>query len=230
MAHPQNNQRSSQRSASKKGGRQGSARQTARLTEARHLLSLRQLEPCLRVIQEVLREEPGNQAAKGLLELVTLQLLPKQEATQTVSATPPPAEHSPHRQAAAPGSDKAEKTEVASQFQFLLDFPFPYAEDPAGTSSGGESSPAPDPETMRERTISALVDLFQRKEKTLKDWQDPRFREASLSQATQPQDSHPPPSHAKAGSIPANPRTEKKSKLQSSAGFWRRIFRREKER
>jgi hypothetical protein len=228
MVHSQNNQRSSQRPASKKGGRQGSARQTVRLAEARHLLSLRQWEPCLRIVQEILKEEPGNQAAKGLLELVTLQLLPKQEAARIVSATPPPAEVTPHHPAATPGSDETEETEVASQFQFLLESSFFFADELVRPSSQENSSPAPVPDTMRERTISALVDLFQQKEKTLTGWQDPRFNDAPLSPAAQQRDSQNPPFHAKAGLIPANPRAEAKSKPKSSAGFWGRIFRRKK--
>jgi hypothetical protein len=160
------------------------------LAEARRLFSLHDYRSCEKVAREILRKDPQNSKAKALLDLVAIKLssakhTPKTAVPHSSEKSSEPAQDKDLRQQPLPETQDSEE-KVASR----IPIPEPEQElrESAGLAEGVDSSPREFPEaeassepmsqkdSLRERTISALVDLFQRKDLSLADWRDPRFQ------------------------------------------------------
>src|SRR5215467_4468191 len=147
-----------------------------KLNEARRLFSLREFVACEALLIQILEADPLNSKAKALSELTAIKLhkhklyrklveprparksLPSSLFTKTRESASGEPEGSPqiHRPALPARAEEVPETEV-----------------PGGAASHLSGS---DIDSMRERTISALVQLFNEKEKKLEDWRDPRFQ------------------------------------------------------
>ena len=152
-----------------------------KLSEARRFFSLRDYASCAGLVQEVLAADPQNSKAKALLELSSIKLskrrlykkiadpdppgsLPGADFGATLS-TPPPATGPTDPQRDLESSrTNAEAAEPISSSVVIEPPPRPRLR----TST--ESSPGLSQDSMRERTISALVDLLKNKESTIQDW------------------------------------------------------------
>jgi hypothetical protein len=166
-----------------------------KLAKARRFFSLQDYVPCEELVRQVLKADPQNSKAKALLDLTAIKLsrrklyqkivspqIPGQGQTQSGSGKidgqkPSPDLESPSgglysvpssskeikvkrdQEQEAPPSVKESAKSILSQ----ADFPLRHGETSGQT------------DTLRERTISALVELFKEKEKSLREWRDPRF-------------------------------------------------------
>jgi hypothetical protein len=166
-----------------------------KLAKARRLFSLQDYLPCEELVQQVLKADPQNSKAKALLELTAIKLSRRKLYKKIVSPQisghshthagsekiegqrPSPDSDSPsERLYSDPASSKENKVQRDQGQEAPLN-----VKDPAKSilskadlpSQHGETSDPTD--TLRERTISALVGLFKEKEKSLRDWRDPRF-------------------------------------------------------
>jgi hypothetical protein len=166
-----------------------------KLAKARRLFSLQDYLPCEELVQQILKADPQNSKAKALLELTAIKLsrrklykkivspqISGQSQTQAGSEKIEGQRPLPSSDSLSEGvySDPASSKENKVQRDQGQEAPL-NAEDPAESilskadlpSQHGETSDQTD--TLRERTISALVGLFKEKEKSLRDWRDPRF-------------------------------------------------------
>ena len=160
------------------------------LAEARRLFSLHDYRSCDKVAREILGKDPQNSKAKALLDLAAIKLtIPKHTPTTDAppaseTASEPAQEKDPQRQP-LPGrpdpEDKlASRSPISKHEQELRDSVGPTGvADSSPTefpSAEASSDPISQKNSLRERTISALVDFFQRKDLSLADWKDPRFQ------------------------------------------------------
>jgi hypothetical protein len=157
------------------------------LTTARRLFSLQEYLPCEELVLQVLSLDPHNAKAKALLELTSIKLskrklyrkiveprvsgeLPKAhqpneaktEDATLISQNPVPgeitsdAQGGPIQKNESPGRRLSQKGSLPKS-ERLQD-------------SGARKGDAPPPDTMRERTINALVDLLKDKGKPVEEW------------------------------------------------------------
>ncbi len=143
-----------------------------KLNEARCLFSLREFIACEALLIQILEADPLNSKAKALSELTAIKLHKHKLYRKLVE--PRPARKlllsSPFTKTRESASGEPESS--------------PQIHRPASPAKaetevpGGVASPlsGSDMDTMRERTIAALVELFNEKEKKLEDWRDPRFQ------------------------------------------------------
>lgn len=176
-------------------GRHGSVADTERkLSEARRLFSLRDFLACETVLLEVLETDPLNPKAKALSELTAIKLhrrrLYKKLVDPRASRNPLPPIAGQSEEAEPPlGLNDSSQVhsppsslEAISQTDQSVHSPVDEASDIATAGGSADSSaagPTTQTNTMRERTIAALVELFKEKEKKLEDWRDPRFDSSS---------------------------------------------------
>ncbi len=171
-----------------------------KLSKARRLFSLRDYPACEQLVDEVLKLDPGNPNAKALFELTSIKLSKKKlykelvdpssrvdavqqsardvEASDDISSSPDLKPLSSQPGAFIPplvNSTSQEKglEEAGTQKTTSRTEPSHPKEVPTSSEITNYS------DTMRERTINALVELFSQREKTLEAWQDPRFKPVS---------------------------------------------------
>ena len=148
-----------------------------KLSEARRFFSLHDYASCAGLVHEVLAADPQNSKAKALLELSSIKLSkrklykkiadpdsPGSDLGATLSTSPPahnPRDPQQDLEGSKPNADPAKP--ISSSV--VIDPP-PHRRRPTFT----ESSPGLSQDSMRERTISALVDLLKNKESTVQDW------------------------------------------------------------
>jgi hypothetical protein len=166
-----------------------------KLAKARRLFSLQDYVPCEELVLQVLEADPQNPKAKALLELTAIKLsrrklyqkivspqLSSQGQTRTDSGKmegqrPSPDSDSP---SAEPYSGPSSSEDIELQKDQGQEAPSK-TKNPAKSNLSQPDLPSPPVEasgqtdTLRERTISALVELFKEKEKSLRNWRDPRF-------------------------------------------------------
>jgi hypothetical protein len=159
-----------------------------RLSEARRFFSLRDYAACAELVQEVLAADPQNSKAKALLELSSIKLskrrlykkiadpdppgsLPSPDLRVTPS-TPPPAVGPTDLQRDLENSGNNTDAAEPRSSSVVIE------RTPRRRHSFPESSPLSQ-DSMRERTISALVDLLNNKESTI---QAPMSTSPSVSQ------------------------------------------------
>jgi len=154
-----------------------------KLSEARRFFSLHDYASCAELVQQVLAADPQNSRAKALLELSSIKLskrrlykkiadpdtlssLPGPDFSATLS-TPSsatgPTDLQRHLENSRTTADPAESISpsvVIEPPQRRRRRTFP------------ESSPELSQDSMRERTILALVDLLKNKESTVQDWKE----------------------------------------------------------
>ena len=169
-----------------------------KLSEARRFFSLHDYASCAALVQEVLAVAPQNSKAKALLELSSIKLSKRRlykkiaeadpsgssaggpNSTGTLS-TPTPATGPTEPQHAVENA----RTEPDPTEEIV---PSIVIEPPPRRRSLPEQLPGLPQDSMRERTISALVDLLKNKESTTPDWKgdsQPRQHEPGTSPAAQ---------------------------------------------
>ncbi len=145
-----------------------------KLAEARRFFSLRQYPACQEVALQVLAADPNNSKAKALVDLLSIKLSrrklyrklidPQETAPQTATESAG-VRTSPASDAASPSSAQSPAEDQPPVEGPLLD-----------SAPRKRRSRIPSPayadatDTMRERTISALVELLREKDKTPADW------------------------------------------------------------
>jgi hypothetical protein len=172
-----------------------------KLSEARRFFSLHDYGSCEELVQEVLAADPQNSKAKALLDLSSIKLskrklykkIAEPQPHGSPPSGPPLGNTTPSVAAGLPDSQPAVETSRAQ--------PEPLPSPPNSSSSVIEAPPrrrrglpesaAGSPQdSMRERTISALVDLLKNKETTVQDWKGER--QARTGPPTPPPPSAPP--------------------------------------
>ena len=159
-----------------------------KLSEARRFFSLHDYASCEELVQEVLAADPQNSKAKALLDLSSIKLskrrlykkiaepqapasLPSSPALKNTASTPSVPTGLPSSPTALETS-RAQPDPLTSpptSSSIVIEAP------PSRGSRGLPESAASLPQdSMREKTISALVDLLKNKETTLQDWQGDR--------------------------------------------------------
>lgn len=159
-----------------------------KLREARHLFSLHDYSACEKIVTAVLKKDPQNARAKALLDLAVIKI---SNAKQGGKPSAPRAIEEP---AAAEEELDVQKHPLATtqdmKKEVVSHRSLPEGERDQGKSEditkvsdgmnvpreAASQKPLTRKDSLRERTISALVDLFQRKDLSLADWKDPRFR------------------------------------------------------
>ena len=153
-----------------------------KLSEARRFFSLHDYSSCAELVQEVLAADPQNPKAKALLDLSAIKLSKRKLYKKIAGTEPsaPPLSGSavsntspvPSVSAGIPDSQAAVETSRAEPDpQSLLPKPHSSVIEPPPRRSRGLPEPAAaPPDSMRERTISALVDLLKNNDTTLQDW------------------------------------------------------------
>lgn len=164
-----------------------------KLAAARRLFSLHEYRLCEQAVQEVLAIDPYNSKAKALLELTSIKLSKRklykkmvdseepspvpESSPQTkpisfdLDRDPPPRTTPPNR-----SPDFRRPAEISPRKETQLPLPRPSrpparlepelaSENPFGAST----------DSMRERTIAAMVDLLKDRKKGLGDWKGPRI-------------------------------------------------------
>ena len=172
---------------------EGSSEIEQKLAAARRLFSLHEYLLCEQVVQEVLALDPQSSKAKALLELTSIKLSkrklyrkmvdpqlpsrplappPKLESEVVDTARkPPPRANTSNRKASPPRPTRARAQDGTFPPLTRSDQPsLPVR--PEGT--GGKPF-TPPTISMRERTISAMVELLKDRKKGLGEWKDPRF-------------------------------------------------------
>jgi tetratricopeptide (TPR) repeat protein len=149
-----------------------------KLSEARRFFSLHDYASCLELVREVLAADPQNAKAKALHDLSAIKLS-KRKLYKKIAGTqpsPPPSNGSAvtNTLLAPPVSlAEVENSRAEPDSQFSLPEPHPHViEPPPRRRRGLPESGATSTDSMRERTISALVDLLKNKDTTLEDWKD----------------------------------------------------------
>ena len=161
-----------------------------RLSEARRLFSLHDYQSCDKLAREILRKDPQNTKAKAILELASIKLTGAKHALK-LEGSPASEEQtdtakdkdSPHLSLPASKESEEEADSKNSIPEHGREFHEAEAPTEAEKSTSIEyaptvasSEPISRKDSLRERTISALVELFQRKDLSLADWKDPRFQ------------------------------------------------------
>jgi hypothetical protein len=152
-----------------------------KLSEARRFFSLHDYASCVGLVQEVLAADPQNSKAKALLELSSIKLskrrLYKKIAEADTSGLLPSGPDSRGTLSiASPTIDFIDPQQALENSRIEPD-----PVEPISSSIVIEPPPprrrgVPDPshglpqDSIRERTISALVDLLKNKESTIQDW------------------------------------------------------------
>jgi len=188
-----------------------------KLSEARRLFSLHDYTSCAELVQEVLAADPQNVKAKALLDLSAIKLS-KRKLYKKIAGTQPPAAPSSGpavgntspAPSVSPGIQDSqpsiETSRVEPDAQSLLAKPHSSVVEPPPRRSRSlpESAAAP-PDSMRERTISALVDLLKNKDTTLEEWKGDH--QAKTGALTPPPSvpSSEPTNPVTAGSAPSSP-------------------------
>jgi len=193
-----------------------------KLLEARRFFSTHDYRSCAELVQQVLAVDPQNSKAKALLDLSSIKLS-KRKLYQKIAAPRPPASLSSgpdltDTAVSSGGADPQSSSPELSTFQPELNPP-PTAhaiviEPPPrrrrrGLPESGAGSPQ---DSMRERTISALVDLLQNKEATLQDWKSDSQANSSATSASSPST----PKREPAVPAPAAPQASLLASIQSS--------------
>jgi len=160
-----------------------------KLHEARRLFSIREFLACETLLLQILEREPLNPKAKALIELTAIKLHKRKLYKKLVE---PRAGRSLHQQSSLDESEETETSDhpnlsprVDSSPTTALSSPQPQEDNLPETeapSTDHDASPQKT-DTIRERTIAALVQLLKEKDKSLEDWRDPRFD--SAAKATQ---------------------------------------------
>ena len=149
-----------------------------KLSEARRFFSLHDYASCLELVREVLAADPQNAKAKALHDLSAIKLSKRRLYKKIAGTQPSP--QLPNGSAVtntllAPPISLAEveNSRVEPDSQFSLPKPHSHViEPPPRRGRGLPESGGASPDSMRERTISALVDLLKNKDTTLEDWKD----------------------------------------------------------
>ncbi|MCI0722576.1 MAG: hypothetical protein L0338_26930 [Acidobacteria bacterium] len=164
-----------------------------KLSEARRFFSLHDYRACEELVLEVLAADPQNSKAKALLELSSIKLSKRKLYKKIVEPKPAaelpcltePVEKGP---AHALPLDSAlglqpEDLPPAPLPAGVPTAPLPAAPDAPRRRRRGvpDTAAGGPPDSMRERTISALVDLLKQKETTLQDWQGSHQAKADAS-------------------------------------------------
>ena len=148
-----------------------------KLSEARRFFSLHDYTSCLELVREVLAADPQNAKAKALHDLSAIKLS-KRKLYKKIAGTqpsPPPSNGSTGTNTSSAPPDSPDtldaQAEVENDSQFSLPKPHSRLIEPPPRRRRGlpESDGAPS-DSMRERTISALVDLLKNTDATLQDW------------------------------------------------------------
>ncbi len=171
---------------------------------------------CAELVQEVLAADPQNPKAKALLDLSAIKLS-KRKLYKKIAGTEPPAPPSsgsavsntspaPSVSAGIPDSQAAVETSRAEPDpQSLLPKPHSSVIEPPPRRSRGLPEPAAaPPDSMRERTISALVDLLKNKDTTLQDWKGDHQAETSALTPPPSVPSHEPTKPVTAEGAPSS--------------------------
>lgn len=158
-----------------------------KLVEARRLFSLRDFVACDALLLQVLEADPLNSQAKSLSELTAIKLHKRKLYKKLVDPRSPrkPQPPSTSRQIAEGLSDEPNVSSQVhshptaakgiSQADEALHSQADETSDMEVDAGPSMEASVPKTDTMRERTIAALVQLFEEKEKKLEDWRDPRF-------------------------------------------------------
>jgi hypothetical protein len=163
-----------------------------KLAQARRLLSLRQLDACRQIAREVLREDPADPIALGLLELSDSSALGSRTGGLREGKESPAViaggkkrhqEPSPAQEPIQSSNSPMREPFIDPQFSYLLaltDSPETISKT-APPQEKTVTAPVPETDTLRERTISALVDILHNRENTVRNWSDPRFPQGTGS-------------------------------------------------
>ena len=152
-----------------------------KLSEARRFFSLHDYASCAALVQEVLAADPQNSKAKALLELSSIKLSKRRlykkiAEVDTPDSLPNGPNSRPILSTSSPSTDAIDPQQVLENSRTS-----PGSAESIPSSSVIEAPPRrrrrgfPEPspgspqDSMRERTISALVDLLKNKE-TIQDW------------------------------------------------------------
>jgi hypothetical protein len=163
-----------------------------KLAAARRLFSLHEYSLCEQIVQEVLAADPHSSKAKALLELTSIKLSKRKLYKKMVDPTqparsvepPPPIDprefdvdrNPPRTKTSKREADPHRPTHVGtvegthSPVNRSNHRPLPARPEAAVDKSLGHPT-----NSMRERTISAMVELLRDRNKGPGDWKDPRF-------------------------------------------------------
>jgi len=152
-----------------------------KLSEARRVFSLHDYASCAALVQEVLAADPQNSKAKALLELSSIKLSKRRlykkiAEPNTPGLLPSRPDSRGTLSTASPTLDSLDPQQALDNLEIEPD-----PTEPISSSLVIEPPPrrrrgVPDPshglpqDSVRERTISALVDLLKNKESTIQDW------------------------------------------------------------
>lgn len=161
-----------------------------KLTDARRLFSLHDYAACEEIVLEVLAVDSSNTRARALLELASVKLSkkklyqkmvdPKGAPSPTLPANPPQSP-APPVQDVSPASPAAKlnfSSESSSTEKRETPIRRPSRADSQRRLPLVQTEGPPD--TMRERTISALVELLKQRDRAPEDWH--RQRNVAKSQ------------------------------------------------
>jgi hypothetical protein len=176
-----------------------------KLSEARRFFSLHDYASCAVLVQEVLAADPQNSKAKALLELSSIKLSKRRlykkiaeadtsgsstggpDSRVTLSTSTPVTNPTEPQNAVENARTKPDPTEEIA--------PSIAIEPPPRRRSLPQQPPGLPQDSMRERTISALVDLLKNKESAIQDWKGD-------SQPRQHEPGPPPAAQGKSTSVP----------------------------
>ena len=164
-----------------------------KLAAARRLFSLHEYRLCEQVVQEVLAVDPHNSKAKALFELTSIKLSKRKLYKKMVDPNQPSRLQEPHppieplsfdvdkdspprATTSKQNPDLRGFTQISppkgNQSPLIRSSRPPLRVQPEVASENPFGSPT---DSMRERTIAAMVDLLKDRKKGLGDWKDPRF-------------------------------------------------------
>jgi len=166
-----------------------------KLTEARRLFSLHDFVPCEELLLKILELDPRNSKAKALYDLTAIKLSRRKLYKKIVDPRSANKDEMPADSTGSKDNDSLPElnnpsSEIHLQPSLSEDLSQqenPQQKEPSLTqeslmpkSQADSNSPSAESArqmgSMRERTIAALVELFKEKERSLQNWQDPRFR------------------------------------------------------
>lgn len=184
-----------------------------KLSEARRFFSLHDYASCAVLVQEVLAADPQNSKAKALLELSSIKLSKRRLYKKIAEAdTPGSLPNGPDSRAtlltASPSVDSTDPQQALENSRIEPD-----PVQPISSSIVIEPPPRrrrrfPDPsqglpqDSIRERTISALVDLLKNKESTIQDWKGDAQSSAASPSVPQREPGPPVAAEGQSTSVP----------------------------
>jgi hypothetical protein len=186
----QNNKRSSAERAASISRRDFVADTERKLSQARRLFSLGDFLACEVLLRQILETDRLNTKAKALNELTAIKLHRRKLYKKLVD--PRPSRTSPSLSDSAQTAEERIEPNLSPETQShstgvdgAKSFAFHSDEASDLTGGSGQDPPsagiaAPQTDTMRERTIAALVQLFNEKEKKIEDWRVPKFNAAPV--------------------------------------------------